>query len=159
MFDRGPSQILPQYSDFVISQDKIGWGRMMEGMLSKELLYLDPIDVIGPNCKLSHTAWYHTLTRKLLEATHGVWIYRNITMHDKVSGLIVTKRKEQLIHEIEMQIELGGEGLEEKDKWMLEIDLDSVEFSSGEKECYWLLAIKTARSHYILSHQDTSTRS
>ena len=126
-FDRGPSRILPQYLDFIMSQDKIGWSRMMEGMLSKELLSLDSTDVIGPFCKLSQTDWFHTLIKKLLEATHGVWIYRNITMHDKVAGLVVTKRKEQLIKEIEMQIELGGEGLAEKDKWMLDIDLNSVE--------------------------------
>ena len=159
LFDWGHSHIPPQYSDFIMSQDKIGWSRMMEGMLSKELLSLDSADVIGPYCKLSQTDWFHTLTRKLLEATHGVWIYRNVTIHDKVAGLAVTKRKEQLIHEIEMQIELGGEGLAEKDKWMLEIDLDSVEHSSGERECYWLLAIQTARSHFTLSQQATSNRS
>ena len=148
-----PTQILPQYSAFIQSQDTIGWSRMMEGMVSKELLMLDPIDVLGPACKISQTEWVHTLIRKLIEAIHGVWIYRNITMHDNIAGHVATKAKEQLIHEIEKQIELGGEGLAEQDKWMIEIDPQSLEASSGVRESYWLLAIQTARARLNLAHQ------
>jgi hypothetical protein len=154
-----PTQILPQYSAFVQSQDAIGWSRMMEGMVSKELLALDPIKVLGPSCKISQTEWVHTLIRKLLEATHGVWIYRNITMHDKMAGLVATKGKEQLMQEIERQIELGGEGLAEQDKWMLEIDLQSLETSSGVHESYWLLAIQTARARFNLAQQTDQNNS
>jgi len=73
-------------------------------------------------------------------------------MHDSISGMVATKEKEQLIQEIELQIERGGEGLAEQDKWMLEIDLERLEYSSGERESYWLLAIKTARAHYQLKN-------
>jgi hypothetical protein len=95
--------------------------------------------------------------KKLLEATHGVWIYQNLAMHRSTSGLLATQEKEQLIQEIETQIEKGGNGLAEQDKWMLEIDLDRLDRSSGERESYWLLAIKTARSHYSLSQEATRT--
>ena len=125
----------------------------MEGMVSKELLMLDSIDVLGPACKISHTEWLHTFIRKLIEATHGVWIYRNITMHDNIAGHVATKAKEHLIHEIEKQIELGGEGLAEQDKWMIEIDPQLLETSSGVRESYWLLAIQTARARFNLAHQ------
>ena len=131
----------------------------MEGMVSKELLALDPFDVIGPSCKISQVEWVHTLIRKLLEATHGVWIYRNITMHDKISGFLATKEKEQLIQEIEKQIELGGDGLAEQDKWMIEIDPLSLVASLGVLESYWLLAIQTARSRFNLSQQAVQNRS
>ena len=131
----------------------------MEGMVSKELLALDPFDVICPSCKISHVEWVHTLIRKLLEATHGVWIYRNITMHDKIAGLVATKEKEQLIQEIEKQIELGGEGLAEQDKWMIEIDPLSLVASLGVRKSYWLLAIQTARSRFNLSQQAVQNRS
>ncbi|KAL7522632.1 hypothetical protein ACHAWX_007313, partial [Stephanocyclus meneghinianus] len=128
--DNLPIQIPQQYTDFIRSQDKIGWNRMMEGMLSKELLLMDSIDVLGPSCKISQLEWVQTLMRKLLEATHGVWIYRNITVHNKVAGFIATKKKEQLLKDIETQIELGGEGLADHDKWMLEVDLELIESSS-----------------------------
>ena len=131
----------------------------MEGMVSKELLALDPFDVIGPSCKISQVEWVHTLIRKLLEATHGVWIYRNITMHDKIAGFVATKEKEQLIQEIEKQIELGGKGLAKQDKWMIEIDPLSLVASSGVRESYWLLAIQTACSRFNLSQQAVQNRS
>jgi hypothetical protein len=79
-------------------------------------------------------------------------------MHDKISGLVATKGKEQLLQEIELQIERGGEGLAEHDKWMLEIDLNSLENSSGEQESYWLLAIQTARAHYHLVNPQLEAR-
>ena len=128
----------------------------MEGMLSKEILLLERDDVLDPYSKLSHSDWARTLVRKLIEATHGVWIYRNLTMHDKNSGLLATQGKEQLIKEIELQIEKGGEGLAEQDKWMLEIDIEKLETSSGERESYWLLAIQTARAHFNLAQREST---
>ena len=47
---------------------------------------------------------------KLLEATHGQWLYRNVVVHDLVRGLEAVKRKQELQIEIERQIELGGMG-------------------------------------------------
>jgi len=126
----------------------------MEGMLSKEFLLLEREEVLEPHCKLSQLAWTRSLVRKLLEATHGIWIYRNLAMHHNTSGLLATQEKEQLINEIENQMEKGGEGLTEHDKWMLEIDIDKLDKSSGERESYWLLAIQTAQTHYNLAHRD-----
>ena len=43
------------------------------------------------------------------------------------------------------QQELGTEGLAEEDKYLMEINLDELETTSGEKQEYWLLAIRAAR--------------
>ena len=43
---------------------------------------------------------------KLLEATHGQWLYRNVVVHDIVGGLEAVKRKQELQSEIERQVEL-----------------------------------------------------
>eukprot|EP00804_Cyclotella_cryptica_P006975 CCRYP_007113-RA/>CCRYP_007113-RA protein AED:0.75 eAED:0.75 QI:0/-1/0/1/-1/0/1/0/1178 len=141
-----------QYEPFISSQEKIGWSRMMEGMISAELLLLDQCAVLKDSAALTVDGWAQQLVKKLLEATHGVWIYRNITIHDATAGMIVTKGKEQLLQDIETQIELGGEGLAEQDKWMLEVNLSAMDTSTGEKESYWLLAIRSARERYYLSH-------
>jgi hypothetical protein len=142
------------YQPLLQSLNKVGWLHTMEGMLSKEFLLLEREEVLEPHCKLSQLAWTRSLVRKLLEATHGIWIYRNLAMHHNTSGLLATQEKEQLINEIENQMEKGGEGLTEHDKWMLEIDIDKLDKSSGERESYWLLAIQTAQTHYNLAHRD-----
>ena len=47
--------------------------------------------------------------------------------------------------EIEKQPELGTDSPEEGDKYLMEINLEDLEKTSGEKQQYWLLAIRAAR--------------
>ena len=65
-------------------------------------------------------------------------------------GVNATLRKEELQRLIEDQLELGGEGLEEADKYLLEINLEDLATTSGETQSYWLLAIRAARAARIL---------
>jgi hypothetical protein len=89
--------------------------------------------------------WSTGLITKLLEVTHGQWLYRNVQVHDTVSGELASLRKEEIQMEIEKQQELGGDGLLEEDKYLLEVNLDDLENTSGEQQEYWLLAIRAAR--------------
>jgi hypothetical protein len=43
-------------------------------------------------------------------------------MHDLVSGIIATAKKEELLREIEHQRKLGDAGLLEKDKYLAEVN-------------------------------------
>ena len=66
-------------------------------------------------------------------------------MHDKVTGTLATRRKEELKEAILDQLYIGEEGLAEEDKYLLEINLKDLEHTSGVKQHYWLLAIRAAR--------------
>ena len=66
-------------------------------------------------------------------------------VHDLVSGAKASLRKEEIQMEIEMQQELGEEGLLEEDKYLLEVNLEDLETTNGERQEYWLLAIRAAR--------------
>jgi hypothetical protein len=98
-----------------------------------------------PRPRFSAEKWGVGLVTKLLEVTHGQWLYRNIQVHDKISGTLVTLQKEELQLEIERQQELGMAGLLDKDCHLAECNLGDLEDSSGAKETYWLLAIRAAR--------------
>lgn len=63
----------------------------------------------------------------------------------KVLGVVAVQQQELLQTEIEKQLELGEEGLAEEDKWMLEVNLNDLEVSSGVREAYWLVAIEATR--------------
>jgi hypothetical protein len=93
---------------------------------------------------------------KLLEATHGQWIYRNLQIHDSVAGTKATLRKEDIQWEIERQLELGTAGLLEEDQWMMEVNLGDMESTTGEQEEYWLMAIKAAWEAAMLTRQRTN---
>ena len=117
----------------------------MEGMVSKEIINLQSEFATIQGMRLSLERWSSGLITKLLEVTHGQWIYRNLLVHDKLSGVLATEKKEELQKEIQRQQELGEDGLDEQDKFLLEIKLDDLEETSGEYQEYWLLAIRAAR--------------
>jgi hypothetical protein len=74
-------------------------------------------------------------------------------VHDPVSGIIATAKKEELLWEIECQHELGDAGLLEVDKYLAEVNLEELETTSGERQHYWLLAIRTAQNVKLLREQ------
>ena len=47
-------------------------------------------------------------------------------------------------------MELGGSGLDEQDRYLLEINLEDLDTSTGEDQYYWLIAIRAARADRIL---------
>ena len=79
-------------------------------------------------------------------------------VHDRTAGELASKRKEELRRGLEEQLELGEEGLEDEDKYLLEINLDDLGTSSGEDQTYWLLALEAAREARTLrlSHSDNA---
>jgi hypothetical protein len=48
------------------------------------------------------------LVVKLLECTHGLWLYRNLHVHDSLAGAATTARKEEIQQFIEDQLDMGG---------------------------------------------------
>ena len=47
--------------------------------------------------------------------------------------------------EIERQQEMVSEGLLEEDKFLAEVNLEDLESTNGDRQEYWLLAIKSAQ--------------
>ena len=122
----------------------------MEGCISKEVIQLQPEFAKVHGMRMSMEGWASGLITKLLEVTHRQWIYRNLLVHEKTSGVLATKKKEELQIEIQRQQDLGVEGLADEDKFLLEIRLEDLEKSSGEQQEYWWLAIKAARAIWTL---------
>ncbi len=126
----------------------------MEGMISTRMREIQCQYHISEGTQTSSERWAQGLILKLLEATHGQWLYRNVQIHDVVLGTQATIRKEAIQKEIEDQMELGEAGLLEEDNWMLEVNLGDLESTSGEQEQYWLVAIKAAREAATLTRQN-----
>ena len=76
-----------KYQRIAQSQDRIGWRRFMEGMVSKELVSIQWEYLVLSGSSMTVDRWMSGLITKLLEVTHGQWLYRNIQVHDIVSGV------------------------------------------------------------------------
>ena len=98
--------------------------------------------------------WASGLITKLLECTHGQWLYRNVMVHDKWAGALANSRKEQLLEEIEEQMECEDELLEE-DRYLLDINLGDLTQGAGVDQEYWVLAMRAARAAKQLSGSST----
>ncbi len=116
----------------------------MEGMISRRMREIQRLYRIQSGAGVSLERWAQGVILKLLETTHGQWLYRNVQIHDAVAGALATVCKEALMQEIKEQREMGADGLLEEDQWLLEINLGDLEEGSGEQEQYWLVAIKAA---------------
>ena len=136
-------------------QDEIGWRRFMEGMICAKMQHIQSEYHRSEGTATSPERWAKGVVLKLLEATHGQWIYRNVQIHDNIAGTRATLRKEEIQWDIEEQMEMGTTGLLKEDQWMMKVNLGDMENSSGEKEEYWLLAIRAAREAATLTRQRT----
>jgi hypothetical protein len=146
-----------EYQKMARDQDAIGWRRFMEGMISKRMQEIQWTYHMREGTRVSPEWWAQGLILKLLKATHGQWIYRNIQIHDTVAGTQATLRKESIQQKIEEQMERGKEGLLEEDHWMMEVNLGDMETTLGEQEEYWLLAIRAARVAAMIKRQRNRT--
>ena len=63
-------------------------------MISPEALVIQAECVDLGGCSLLMDNWAKGLAINLLAANHGQWIYRNMRVHNTVSGLKATERKE-----------------------------------------------------------------
>jgi hypothetical protein len=129
----------------------------MEGMISKRMQEIQQTYHICEGTRVSPERWAQGLILRLLKATHGQWMYRNIHIHDMVAETQATLRKEWIQQEIEEQMEWGKEGLLEEDHWMMEVNLGDMKTTLGEQEEYWLLAIRAARVAAMIKRQQNRT--
>ena len=79
-------------------------------------------------------------------------------VHDAIAGAEALARKEDIHQSIEDQLELGKEGLDEKDHYLLEVDLDDLEPTTGEEQHNWSLQIQAARMERALGGTNSTRR-
>ncbi len=122
-------------------------------MISKEIVALQQQFYAVDCSKMTLDRWSSGLITRLLKISHDQWLYQNFIVHDPVSGTIATAKKEELLLEIERQWDLWDARLLEEDKYLVEVNLGYTETTLGERQHYWLLAIKTARKAKLLWEQ------
>ncbi len=132
------------YQQMTADQDAIGWRQFMEGMVCYHMRTIQSLYHFQEGTHITPERWTKGLILKLLEATHGQWLYRNTQIHDSVAGTQATLQKEEIQREIKEQMKMCSDGLLDKDLWMMEVNLTDLETTSGEQEEYWLVAIRAA---------------
>ena len=122
----------------------------MEGMVCNGLREIQMTYSVIEGSNVTPEKWTMGVITKLLEATHGQWLYRCIQIHDRIKGTQAMLPKEELQKEIEAQQEMGYDGLLDEDHFLAKVNLEDSECTSGEQQEYWLVAICAAREASLL---------
>ena len=126
------------------------------GMVSQALLPFFSTISHTSNSASRATRWISGLITQLLQVTHTQWIYWCVLVHDRLTRTLISAHKEELLKEIEHQLNLGLDGLDEQDRFLLECNFDDLADSPGENQDYRLLAIIAAREASRL-HREVRT--
>ena len=130
-----------RYSQMTLSQNRIGWRRSLEGMISKEVAELQRDCDRSQGKNRGVNTWAAKLVTQLMEITYGQWLYRNPQPGGARSSIRVARKRTErkdYMDEIERCQELGPEALLEEDQCLLQVNLGDMESLSGG-------AIKAAR--------------
>ena len=127
------------------TQDMIGWRNFTEGKLTRYFRVVQKRYLSHAGASLTVDSWLKAFISKLMEMTHGMWIFRCISKHHRTKGSLVLASKAKLFKEIERQLAMGEEAIAEEDRWMLEVDVAQLRDSTLEEQQYWLHAIEAAR--------------
>jgi hypothetical protein len=133
-----------RYRLMATDQDDIGWHQFIEGMVCHRARDIQETYSSVKGSNILSCQWAQGLVVKLLETTHGQWLYRCVHIHDKVAGTLIIASKEEIQRKIERQFELGTEDLLDVDQYLVEVNINDLERGSGEHQEYWLLAIRAA---------------
>jgi hypothetical protein len=120
--------------DIAASQDKIGWGNFMMGMISLKLISIQESHLWLCAPYWLAEKWATGLITQLLQVTHTQWIYWCLLVHNHTSGMLINLHKTKLLEEITNQLSMGAEDLMEDDKYLLECNFSDLATINGEQQ-------------------------
>ena len=123
----------------------IGLNQMWMGMIPVGMIehQTEHYQLIGS--KKSGKKWGLDLVQKMIRATHGLWMERNNLLHLRAANGIRGLCNIALQTAVSQQYNLGHEGMEEEDFYLLETDEEELIKEPAEMIRGWLCEIMIAR--------------
>jgi hypothetical protein len=125
-------------------QDLIGWDHFMEGKLSSRFREIQLDFLLSSPSMMTSFDWTAQFISRLLHLTHGQRIYRNISRHHHIYGLLKSTERRALLRKIDQFMRVDPEEVPEESRFLLEIDFQQIRHEQTEKQSYWVHAIRAA---------------
>jgi hypothetical protein len=91
------------------SQDNLGYHNFMEGYISIHFYEIQNFHLSMSSSFLNGADWAKQFISKILHITHSLWIFRNISLHDKRNGYLHKKKLEEIALELKLLAGLASE--------------------------------------------------
>ncbi len=134
----------PHMKALAKSQDIIGYHNLMEGYIPTHFYAIQKFHLAMSSSYLTGTNWAKQLISKLLHVTHSQWIFRNISLHNKINGYLHKKKSDEIMLELEFLAGTALEVIPAESRFLLEINFSKLSKFHTESQKYWILAINAA---------------
>lgn len=116
--------------------DNIGWVDMMHGRESHCAI---------TGSRMTGKDWMRAFITKLLNISHGQWMYRNFSLHNKTRGHLQLQRQTEVLAKIATLAECQPEDIPAESRFLLEVEVtNTLESNSLVQQEYWIAAMKAA---------------
>ena len=93
---------------------------------------------------LNGADWAKQFISKILHVMHSQWIFRNISLYDKINDYPHKKKSEEIGLKLELLAGIAPEDVPAESQFLLEINFNYLNKSNVELQKYWILAINAA---------------
>ena len=73
-----------EWRKLAADQDAIGWDNFMEGNVSKGFCNIVRLQMLTRESYLTAEDWTKKFISRLLQISHGQWLYRNAVVHERM---------------------------------------------------------------------------
>ena len=129
-------------------QDDIGFFNFLFGRVAKSWATLQDQYLLAnfPKKRFSADVWSRRWVYQLYKRMQMIWKYRCDIVHQKDGKGVSRRQRKILRNDIELQYQLGPNGLRAKEKDFLLKPIASVLHSSIRNQRYWICTMKSSRS-------------
>lgn len=124
--------------------DLIGWTEMLHGRIPISLTQFQQGYCASINSRMTGQDWARAFVAHLLQISHGQWMYRNFSLHSKVRGHLKLTQQEQVLTEIARLADSNPEDIPAESRFLLEVEVTTLDQKSTEHQTYWIAAMKAA---------------
>ena len=136
----------PAIKEVATGFDTIGWVDVMHGRTPRALHRFQSTYCASVNSRMTGTDWMKTFVTKLLNISHAQWMYRNFSLHNKIKGYLKLTHQAAVITEIAELSNSRPEDIPEESKFLLEVEMFTLDSSSLTQQEYWIKAMTAALS-------------
>jgi hypothetical protein len=130
----------PQFKALAASQDLIGWRDFTEGHISTHFYAIQSFHLAMSSSYLNGEDWTKQFIPRILQISHSQWIFRNVSLHNRMHGYLHNQKAEEILHQINVLLDLAPEEAPKASQFLLDINFSELSKSHLETQKYWMLA-------------------
>jgi hypothetical protein len=131
-------------SEVAADIDMIGWTDLFHGRIPLSLTKFQQAYCASINSRMTGTDWAKAFVTKLLNISHGQWMYRNFSLHNKTRGHLRLTQQAEVLSEIATLAASRPEDIPPESRFLLEVEVITLDGQSLARQEYWITAMKAA---------------